>query len=640
MLRCMNLILPHFLSDHMVVQQKQPVALWGRATPGATVEASCAGAAVAVVVDPDGRWSLKLPPVPAGGPYTIHIQSGTEAVTLQDVLCGEVWLCSGQSNMEWTVASANFADQEISSAHFPHLRLLNVVPKRQPRDEPQEDLEASWSVCTPQSVASFSAVGYFFGRELHRHREVPIGLINSSWGGTKAEAWTERSYLQKDGDFQEIIQAYEQIRSGLGEEAASTRAKLEHWNKVMYWQDPGNRGFLYGWGDRNYDDAEWMDFTAPGLWQSRGHDFNGAVWFRKKVFIPTAWADQEIELRLGAIDDFDVTYVNGLPVGQTGQETPAWWQHPRRYQTPANNWKPGTDNVIAIRVFDWFGNGGLAGGEKMELVCGGQRMPIDGGWKMKVEYAFPATAPQGIQKLMAIGSPNTQSAPSNLYNGMIAPLTPFPLAGVIWYQGESNADRHQQYRKLFPLLIESWRAAWKQPAMPFLFVQLANYLPVQTDPGESGWANIRAAQAEALNLPHTGMAVAIDIGDADDIHPRDKQTVGRRLALTARAMVYGEPIEDRGPVFAGMTVQGSIIRISYTHASGLRTSDGGAPQGFVIRGGETGWRFAEARIEGDGVVMWHPEITDPVAVRYAWANHPKVNLYNQAGLPAVPFATE
>ncbi len=636
----MNLILPHFLSDQMVVQQEQPVALWGRGLPGAVVEARCDGKTATAAVAPDGRWRLQLPPLPAGGPYTIHLQSGGETVTLQDVLSGEVWLCSGQSNMEWAVANANHAEKEIKEARFPFIRLLDVVPQRQARDEPQEDLEAKWVVCSPQSVASFSAVGYFFGRELYRHLKVPIGLINSSWGGTSAEAWTEWSFLQKDEEFQPMVQAYEQLRADLGLHSEITRAKFEHWNKVKYWQDPGNRGFLYDWADLDYDDSEWMDFTAPGFWQSRGYDFNGAVWFRKKVTIPSSWAGQEIEVRLGAIDDFDVTYVNGLPVGQTGQETPAWWQHPRRYKTAAKYWKAGEDNVIVVRVFDWFGNGGLAGGEKMELVCGEERIPIDGRWKMKVEYAFPAAAPEKIQKLTALGSPNTQSAPANLFNGMIAPLTPMPLAGVIWYQGESNADRHQQYRKLFPLLIESWRAAWKRPELPFLFVQLANYLPVQNDPAETGWADIRAAQAEALRLPKTGMAVAIDVGDANDIHPRDKQSVGYRLALIARALVYGEPIEYSGPVFARMAIEGAQIRLFYTHADRLTTNDGRAPLGFVIRGKDTGWRFAEARIEADQVVVWHPEITDPVAVRYAWANHPKVNLYNQAGLPAVPFTTE
>ncbi|MDX2108844.1 MAG: sialate O-acetylesterase [Verrucomicrobiota bacterium] len=624
----------------MVVQHDRPVRLWGWADAGETVTASCLDRTAGTLANTEGRWVLELPAIPAGGPYTITITTGKESLVLNDILSGEVWVCSGQSNMEWITANVNNAQAELAAADYPAIRLFNVVPRRKPAAAPQDDLDADWVACTPKTVGDFSAVGYFFGREIHTTQKVPVGLINSSWGGTTAEVWTEWSFLQDKAIYSTITEPYLKLQGDDDAERVRTRRQLEHWQKVMNWKDPGNRGYLYGWAEPNFDDSAWGEYFVPGMWQTRGMKFNGAVWFRRKITIPSTWAGKDLLITLGALDDFDVTYFNGVEIGSTGEETTGWWMHPRRYTIPASLIKAGETNTITVRIFDWFGNGGFAGGESLAIHNGSESLPIDGPWCHKVEYAFDLDVPPSIARLMNTGAPNTERAPSNLYNGMIAPLVNFPIRGALWYQGESNADRYEQYAQLFPDLIRSWRAAWKQPDMPFYYVQLANWMAPQTDPSEEGWANIREAQDAALQLPNTAVAVAIDVGDANDIHPRDKQSVGHRLAVAARAHIHGEKIEWSGPVFEKFTVEGTKARIHFTHAKGLTTNDGTPPKGFVIRGANTGWHFATTQLDGETVLAWHDKVEKPTTIRYAWANNPAVNLYNSDNLPARPFRTD
>lgn len=634
-----SLRLPAILGSHMVLQQGRPARFWGWSAPKATITASLAGHTATAQADATGRWRVELPIPPAGGPYEATLSDGQSTVSLTDILVGEVWVCSGQSNMEWILSQAHNAETELPKANHPRLRLFDANAGRKPCAEPQEDLAGQWQLCESVAASYITAVGYFFGREIMQTQGIPVGIVSSSWGGTLAEAWTEWSFLKADPEFASITEPYEASLNRDPAEAEAEKRLLAHAQKVMFYQDPGNRGFLHGYANPEFDDSEWPTMM-PGYWQDKGHNVNGAFWFRKEVTIPAEWAGKELRLELGALDDFDVTYFNGIEVGSTGRSTQNWWMCRRVYSIPAHLVKAGT-NVIAIRIFDEYGNGGFAGGAQMRVYCGDQHIPITGAWRYKIEYAFEKEMPAKVQALMLGGGANHQHSPSNLYNGMIHPLTPLPIRGVLWYQGESNASRALQYHALFQALISSWRAAWGQPEMPFYFVQLANYMAEQIDPCEEGWGPIRDAQAAALRLPHTGMATAIDVGEANDIHPRDKESVGHRLALIARAKIHGEAIPYSGPVFRAMEINGDTISLHFDHThGGLTTKDGAYPKAFVIKGIDTEWQWAEARIEGERILVRSPLVPRPIAVRHAWASNPPHNVYNLAGLPMIPFATE
>jgi sialate O-acetylesterase len=438
--------------DHMVLQRDAPIPLWGNAEPGADVTIKVAGKSVTGRADAAGKFLLTLDPLSAGGPHELTVTTAGATVTIHDVLVGEVWVCSGQSNMEWPVSGAANAQAEIAGAVHPRLRLYTVP--HAVADAPRTEVAGSWQVCSPTSISQFSAVGYYFGRELEQKLDVPVGLIHSSWGGTPAESWTTPQTLAAEPDYKPI---------------------LDRWS------------------------AELAKGTQPNT----------------------------------------------------------------------NPWQP-----------------------------------------------------------------------SSLYHGMIAPLLPLSIRGAIWYQGESNADRAYQYRKLFPAMISDWRRAFHHGDLPFLFVQLANFKPAASEPGESAWAELREAQSMTLALPHTGMSVTIDIGDEKDIHPKNKQEVGRRLALLALADVYGQKIEARGPTYDSMSVDRDQIRIRFKHADGLATQDGGAVQGFAIAGADHKFVWAQAEIEKDTIVVYCDDVHQPVAVRYAWGDNPKCNLINKAGLPASPFRTD
>lgn len=634
-----SLRIPSILGSHMVLQQGRPARFWGWSAPMATITASLAGQTATAKADAAGRWRVELPTPSAGGPYEATLSDGQSTINLTDILVGEVWVCSGQSNMEWPFEAAHNAETELPKANHPLIRLFNANPGRKPCAEPQEDLAGKWQLCATATAAHITAVGYFFGREIMQTQGIPVGIISSSWGGTLAEAWTEWSFLKKNPECASITKPYEALLNRAPDDFDIEKRLITHAQKVMFYQDPGNRGFLHGYAEPDFDDSAWPAML-PSYWQLKGHNVNGAFWFRKEVTIPAEWVGKELRIELGALDDFDVTYFNGIEVGSTDRTTQNWWMHRRVYTIPANLVKAGR-NIVATRIFDEFGNGGFAGGSQMRMYCGEQHIPILGEWRYKIEYAFEKDMPAKVQALMISGGANHHNSPSNLYNGMIHPITPLPIRGVLWYQGESNASRAHQYRTLFKTLINSWRAAWGQPDMPFLFVQLANYQLPQTDPCEEGWGPIRDAQAAALSLPNTGMVTAIDIGEANDIHPRDKESVGHRLALVARATVYGESIPYSSAAYRSMEINGDTITLNFDHTyGGLTTKDGEAPKSFVIRGADTEWQWAEARIDGERIHVRSPLVARPIAVRHAWANNPPHNVYNAIGLPLFPFTTE
>jgi sialate O-acetylesterase len=584
----------------------------------------------------DGTFRLACPELPGAGPYRLRVHGSRECV-LDDVLVGEVWLASGQSNMEWKVAASAHAPREIAEGRWPHVRMFTV--ERQAAGQPQAEVVGVWRPSSPETVDDFSAVGYFFAREIHKALGVPVGIVNASWGGTRVEAWTSpealRSVMSVDIELEE--------RARLGKDVDRIRSdyfvRLARWEAESLPIDPGNHAESEGWADSDFNDGAWRSFEVPASWQSRGMLFNGVVWFRKVVDLPAAWAGHDLRLSLGAIDDFDETYFNGSPVGFHRKGTPMAHQIRRRYVVPGARVRAGK-NVVAVRVFDHFGEGGLLG-PRSELFLetaarGGDRLPLTGPWRCQVEHRIDFVSGDVFGDCPPLPDALcVENAPGALFHGMIAPLVPFGLRGFLFYQGESNVDTHDTYRDRFVTLIRDWRTRWDDPRLPFYFVQLANFV------ASPAWAWLREAQTGALTEPQTGMAVTIDIGDPRDIHPRNKQDVGSRLARLALARTYGQPgVEWSGPVLERVDIDGRQMRLRFAHGEGLRARGGGPPRGFAVAGADGVYREADARIVDGGVVAASNAVPVPVCVRYAWSDNPEANLENSAGLPAAPFRTD
>lgn len=620
-------------TDHMVLQRGIETPVWGWTQPGAVVTVSLQGKTAQGTAGEDGRWLAKLPPLFAGGPFEMHVL-GPQRAVVKDVLVGEVWICSGQSNMEWSVANSSNAEKEVAEAKHPRLRLF-TVPKTIAL-EPQSLVQSSWQVCSPETIPGFSAVGYFFGRELQQRIDFPVGLIHTSWGGTVAEAWTSAEALAALDDFKEPVETLRQQAAAAKGGGDNYDQQLAHW-----WQanDPGSKAGA-NWQARDFAAEDWGVMNLPGAWENAGlPNFDGIVWFRRAVEVPAELAGKTAQLELGPIDDVDDTWLNGERVG--GMPV---WTAVRSYPIAAGKLQAGA-NVVAVRVLDTGGGGGLYGQpEQMRLVIPKQEgveadvvIPLNGEWK------YRASAPLGELQPMPqrIGSnPNVVTV---LYNGMIAPLVPYGVRGAIWYQGESNAGRAMQYRKLLPALIQDWRARFAAPELSFHIVQLANFMEAQSTPVQSGWAELREAQLLTAQAdPKVGLAVTTDIGDAADIHPRDKQNVGRRLALQALAATYGRTdVVSAGPTFTGMTIDGDKATLQFSHVGGgLQAKGGGELKGFAIAGADGSFVWAKAEIVDGTVVVSSPEVSAPAAVRYNWANNPIGNLINKEGLPAGPFRTD
>jgi sialate O-acetylesterase len=615
-------------SDNMVLQQGQPIRVWGRASDGATVTVDLNGQkASATVVG--GKWLVSLKPMALGGPFAMTITAGDKKIEYKNVIVGDVWVCSGQSNMEWPVAATNNAQAEMAAAKLPEIRFFTV--EKATSRTPLEDVKGTWVVCSPETVGGFSAVGFYFGRELNKAGIKNIGLINTSWGGTPAEAWTTLETLKGDAEYAPIMQR--------DTNPDDIRAKLEaKYGKLVTAES--DRGKLYndtrmlkeGWAGADVDAAKWETMDLPKNWEQAGLDIDGIVWFRKQIDLPEAWVGKDLTLEMTPIDDYDITFFNGQKVGGMGLDSGSPWQTPRVYNVPGSLVKAGK-NVIAIRVFDTGGGGGITSTNDPFRIRpkGGpaeQAKDLKGAWQYRIE---------GIS---AIASGGEQNNPARLYNAMIDPIVKAPIKGAIWYQGESNAGRAYQYRKLFRDMITDWRKAWKVGDFSFYFVQLANFMDEQPQPVDSAWAELREAQTMTLSLPNAGMAVIIDVGDAKDIHPRDKQTVGYRLAQVALARDYGKKIEYSGPMYKSMKVEGGAIRLSFDHIRGGLVAKGGELVGFAIAGADKKFVWAKAKIDGNTVVVSSDSVAQPAAVRYAWADNPKCTLYNKEGLPASPFRTD
>jgi len=632
------ILLAPLFADHMVLQRDHLNAIWGTDTPQHVVTLTVEGQVPAPVVvqvtaGADGSWQLACPALPAGGPYRLHVKGSTEAV-IDDVLVGEVWLASGQSNMEFPLANANESAREIEAARWPQIRMIKI--ERTAESTPQRSFHGDWRVCSPETAGEFSAVGYFFARDLHQRLGVPVGVIDSTWGGTPVEAWTSREGLSS---VMNLAAAAPLAPAELASRAADYQAKVAAWEKTAFPADPENTGLAQGWAKPDFDDSTWRSMPLPVLWQTRGLEFNGTIWFRRTIEVPAAWAGRDLALNLGAIDDFDRTYFNGQPVGATGVETTGAYQVRRCYVVPGKFVHPGR-NVIAVRVFDRFGQGGWAGPARLMAagpVDAEAGLPLAGDWRFAVEHEIPLVSGDVYQTAPAVPPGiSTQSNAATLFNGMIAPLVPYGIRGAIWYQGEANVDDAASYRARFTAMIRDWRARWGEGDFPFFFVQLASFHATP------GWPLLREAQAQTLIEPATGMAVTLDIGNPTNIHPRNKQDVGHRLALLARAQIYGEPtLEAAGPTLVCTEISGNQVRVHLSHAGGLRAR-GGAPAvtGFALAGADGVYHPAEARIDGAGVVVSSDAVPAPHTVRYAWADCPTANLENAAGLPAASFRTD
>ena len=621
--------LPGLLSDGMVLQRETVVKLWGWAEPGEAVrvEASWREGAVSTLADGEGHWSVEFHTPEAGGPHELSF-SGQNRIQLEDVWSGEVWLCSGQSNMEWKLSSGiDDQAQEIADADDPLLRQFDVRNKFSL--EAQDDCAGSWVACSPETSPGFSATGYFFARELRRELGVPVGLIASEWGGTVAESWTSDLGLAELGDFGPQLARLAQARSGetsIGETLADLRAA---WFAQVDAADAAPEGTA-GWMDPALDDSAWERLTQPGGWQGQHGGFDGIGWQRFTFEVPDSFAGQDCVLHLGPVDDMDTTWFEGVRVG--GIEEPGRWQEARGYAVPGALVEAGSATV-AVRVLDTGGGGGMYGdaaGARFELSDESASVSIAGEWAFR---RGPA-----ISELPGFPS-NTwfhHNYPTALHNGMITPLVNMTIKGALWYQGESNVSRHSQYRALFPAMISDWRRLWGYD-FPFYFVQIAPF-SYGGDRGQA--AALREAQLMTLELPGTGMACTMDIGMPGNIHPTNKQDVGKRLALCALARDYGfEQLDYLGPHYAGFEVSGAELTLSFEHGDGLNAG-AGELENFQLAGEDRVFHAASARIEGGVVILSSEAVAAPRAARFCWGAADASSLFNAAGLPASSFRTD
>ena len=624
--------LPQLVSDGMVLQRDVPVNIWGWAAPGERVTIRFGGRTYSTRAAADSGWQVRLRPMKAGGPYTMDI-SASNHIVLKEILMGDVWFCSGQSNMVIPMERVKEKyPADIAGADYPQIRNF-FVPTLADVGALHADLPVSrWVAASPRDVLGFGAASYFFARQLYQRYHVPMGIINSSVGGTPIQAWISADGLKELPAEAERVARFKDTAylRGLMHPAVASGGGTGAAVSDMQHTDKGLSGPVK-WYQPDFIPEGWHPYWLPGYWADQGiKGLNGVVWFRKEIEVPASMAGKPAHLFIGRIVDADETYVNGVKVGNIAYQYP-----PRRYEVPAGLLKAGK-NLLVVRVTNTAGKGGFVPDKRYELTDGVTHIDIRGDWQYKVGQVF-ATRSGG-------GSPfSAQNEPTGLYNTMVAPAIRETIRGFIWYQGEANAGHPGEYGALLPALIADWRSKWGQGELPFLYVQLPNFMEVQYSPTESAWAELREAQLKTLAVPRTGMAVTIDVGEWNDIHPLDKKDVGDRLALLAEKLAYGEDsVVDSGPVYQGATVEGNKIIVRFTSiGSGLWVKGGGGLQQFAIAGEDKKFVWADARISGETVVVSSDEVPAPRYVRYAWADNPEgANLYNQEGLPASPFRTD
>ena len=617
--------LPKVFGDSMVLQRGIKIPVWGNSTPEALIVAKLGNVQATAKANRQGKWQIKFPIFKAGGPYALEIAESGKSdskIQLKGILIGDVWLASGQSNMEWQVQQANDASKEIANANYPQIRFLVVEQDKQVK--PQSDiLSGKWKVCDSANVKEFSAVAYYFARKIHGDQNVPVGIIQSTWGGTPVEAWTSREMLLTSPISRAKTLSNDTLSLDREDFVQDSLNWIRIWDIVYNPQNNTDKIVPA----TEYDAADWTTVEMPNLVKDFGIGWHeGMVWLRKKITLPESLNRKDLTINLGHPEMNYSLYFNGQEICKN-----VWNANPtHHYIIPANMVKSG-ENTIAVRIAMLWGGGGLnPPAEDIYITDGSSKISLAGKWlyKKDLETAFPKIH-------------NYQYYPTVLFNAMINPVIPYGIKGFIWYQGESNAGAAYDYRKLFPMMISDWRQRWHQGNLPFLFVQLANYMKTKPLPSESEWAELREAQTRTLSQPNTGMACIIDIGEANDIHPKNKQEVGRRLALIANKQVYKKDCIASGPMYKNFRKEGNRIRISFTNnGTSLSTKDGKEVTGFAVAAKDKQFYWAKAIIEGNEVIVYSDKVAEPVAVRYAWADNPECNLVNSEDLPAVPFRTD
>lgn len=606
--------------DHMVVQRGKPGRIWGWSEPGKVITVKFGDQTATTTTRDDGSWEVGIQPPPAGGPYTLRVD-GPRQQQFNDVLVGDVWLCSGQSNMEMSMSRVRDAEREIKAANHPEIRLF--VAKTQVSYSPASAPDGSWSVCTPASAAGFSAVGYYFGRKLQQDLDVPVGLMQAAVGGTPAESWTSWEALRPLKDFDSALDEMRRLRDKGGP---------QYGNFLSHWYDEFDVGQKEKWQSDVSENANWKPVKIPGGFRELGvPDAPAVCYFRKTINLPDPLPPGEARIELGVVERMDTTYINGTWIGAS-----AWVENPRVYGIGPHVLRPGK-NTIAIRVLKTKPDGGFnSDPSRLKLVLGDKsEIPLAGDWlgRLSVDARPPHPLPAGYE--------NWPTMPSVLYNGMIAPIAPLSISGAIWYQGEANAGRAEQYRALLPAMIADWRRAFKQGDFPFYIVSLAAFMPHRDQPGDDAWAELREAQAfTASTVANSGMVMAIDKGDANDIHPKEKRELGERLALNALAKHYGKRVPFSGPTLKRIESVAGALKLHFDHTDGGLLVNGDKLEEFSVCGDDGKWVWADVRIDGECVIVSSSSVPKPKHVRYAWQSNPKATLFNGAGLPAVPFRTD
>lgn len=606
--------LPKIFSDNMVLQRETEIPIWGWANAGEKITVNFNKQTVSAITDANGKWSLKFKSEKAATNLTLTIK-GENTIEIKNVAVGEVWLCSGQSNMEWTVGQSINAEKELATADNPLIRQIKIA--KNVSSIPQNDFkEGSWKVSNSTNTKDFTGIGYFFARNLYHELNVPIGIINSSWGGTNIETWISREGFESSDEFKEMIAKMPKIDFD-----KLTRQKIENKTKQIEALQGVKLNALDSdaFQQISFDDSKLSTLNVPQQWESQSlGEIDGVVWYRKIINLTAEQSKKSTTIELAKIDDNDITFINGVEIGKTNQ-----WDAPRKYKIPNGILKQGK-NIIVVKVTDTGGGGGIYGDSAdVKLVLGDENISLAGNWKFQVESLVAKTSENEF--------------PSLAYNEMINSLIPYSFRGVLWYQGESNAGRAYQYRTAFPLLINDWRKKWNKQ-FPFYFVQLATFSTVGSD-----WAELREAQTNTLKLPNTGMAVTTDIGNPKDIHPTNKQEVGRRLAAIALNRIYKKRMIDSGPAYKSLKIVGNKAVITFENVgSGLMTADkNGQVLGFEIAGSDQVFYEATATIKGNTVIISSEKVASPIAVHFGWKGDASAcNLFNKEGFPAVPFRTD
>lgn len=618
--------LPRLVRDSMVLQRDQALPIWGWASPGERVTITHKGKKYTGTTNASGSWKIILPPMPAGGPYNMII-AGKNTIVLKDVLFGDVWFCSGQSNMvhQLNIHDVSYAEV-IEKADYPHIRQF-LVPTATSLTTPRNDLSGgNWTSAVGEAIRPFSAVAFFFARQLFEKYHVPIGIINSSVGGTPIEAWMS---MEEAAIYPDLNSRMQQLKDTMFLRQSLSIKPVS--DEVFPEKDPGISGTVK-WYDPAFDAGSWKKITVPGYWEDLGHaDLNGVVWFRKDFNLHEKMKGVPGRLFLGRIVDADEVYLNGIRIGSTSYQYPQ-----RRYRIPEGLLKQGS-NTLVVRVSNFAGKGGFVPDKQYAICTATDTTDISGEWRYRVGQIF---YPSGKAQSASVFS--LQSQPASLFNAMVAPLISYPIKGICWYQGESNVAHPENYLAYQQSLIRDWRKQWKNDTLPFIFVQLPGFQSFQYLPAQSNWALLREAQLKTLSVPHTAMAVAIDLGEWNDIHPDNKKDVGERMALAAGNLSYRDTVIYSGPIFSSVIKNENKLVVHFEHvAGGLSTLDGEPPASFAVAGQDKKFIPAKARIEGNTVVVWNEKIDHPLYVRYAWADNPvNPNLCNIAKLPASPFRND